>query len=180
MPMAHEPLERRATCTPGARRRSSGRTVMPERRVSSEVMTKTEAAVEERRCAFLDTEVTSMFISSSRLRSANPFGSEGAGVCPAQRREIPRRKNPHIRPNTILMSLIGLREGLLGNVNARRRGRALTRIHRSVDGEVVHFLVTPEHATGPRSPLFRHIEHRSNLVSCFSLNDRLLAFCDPI
>jgi len=74
---------------------------MPERRMSSEVMTKTEAAVEERRCAFLDTEVTSMFISSSRLRSANPFATGDAGVCPAQCREIPIRKTPPIRRNAI-------------------------------------------------------------------------------
>jgi len=51
-------------------------------------------------------------------------------------------------------------------------GRAVNRIHRRVDGELVHLSVTPEHATGPCSP-FRHIEHRSDLVSCFSLSDNL-------
>jgi len=45
-----------------------------ERRMSSWLITKMAAAVCEAFCSFLDTEVTSMFIKSSRLRSARSLG----------------------------------------------------------------------------------------------------------
>src|SRR5882762_4607040 len=58
--------------------------VIPERRISSCVITYTAAAVAESFCSFLDTDVIWMFISSSRLASAKSRG--GGCVCglPAQ------------------------------------------------------------------------------------------------
>ena len=48
-------------------RSRSGIFSAPERRISSAEMTKTAAAVSEVFCAFFETEVTSMFIRSTRL-----------------------------------------------------------------------------------------------------------------
>jgi hypothetical protein len=69
----------RATSTPGASRRASGRVVAPERRISSPVMTKIAAGVWKARTGSLDGVVTSMAESSSMLR----FLKEGteATVC---------------------------------------------------------------------------------------------------
>jgi hypothetical protein len=69
--------------------------------MSSAVITKTDAAVEERRCAFFDTEVTSMFINSSRLRSASvPVEGLCCGAA-KQGRELRSRKNAQISRNAI-------------------------------------------------------------------------------
>src|SRR5271165_3011175 len=73
MLMAQLPLLLRATCTPGASRSISGK-LRPERRMSSAVITNADAAVLPRRCPLLDTEVTWMFISSSRDSSARLAG----------------------------------------------------------------------------------------------------------
>ncbi len=54
-----------ATWTPGASRSRSGIVVMPERRMSSWVITKTAAATSAARCSFRDADVISMFIRSS-------------------------------------------------------------------------------------------------------------------
>jgi hypothetical protein len=59
----------RETCRPGARRSASGSVVAPARRMSSAVMTNTEAAASDSGSARLDTEVISMAPSSSRLIS---------------------------------------------------------------------------------------------------------------
>src|ERR1041385_5272699 len=62
-----------ATFTPGTRRSMSGRLSAPDRRISSSVTTVIAAAVCEILCDFFATEVTSMFIRSSRLWSASSF-----------------------------------------------------------------------------------------------------------
>src|SRR5579862_137947 len=64
-----------ATSRPGTIRKRSGIFLAPERRSSDLVITKTADAVRESFCSFFETEVTSMFIRSSRLRSAR------SGVC---------------------------------------------------------------------------------------------------
>ena len=56
-----------ATSTPGTMRSKSGTLFAPERTMSSLVMTKIAAAVLEIFCSFFETEVTSMFIRSSRF-----------------------------------------------------------------------------------------------------------------
>ena len=48
----------RATSTPGTMRRRSGMFIMPERRMSSCVITKTAAPALERAWSFFETEVT--------------------------------------------------------------------------------------------------------------------------
>ena len=48
----------RATSTPGTVRSRSGMVCPPERRISSEPITYTAAAVRARVCSFLETEVT--------------------------------------------------------------------------------------------------------------------------
>ena len=63
----HRVVSMRATCSPGAIIRTSGRWVAPDRRISSWVITKTAAAVCESFCSFFDDDVTWMFINSSRL-----------------------------------------------------------------------------------------------------------------
>src|ERR1700733_2866753 len=67
MLMAQRFASTRATSTPGAKRRRSGIFVAPDRRMSSCVITKIAAPVFESFCSFLETEVTCMFIRSSRL-----------------------------------------------------------------------------------------------------------------
>src|SRR5205809_257576 len=76
------PRSRAALEIPGSRHEQSalrlpggpGRLVAPERRISSPVMTKTEAGASDRRSARRDTEVISRLASSSRLRSARSEG----------------------------------------------------------------------------------------------------------
>src|SRR5665213_2956212 len=69
--MAYWPVSTRATWRLGARRSTSGRLLAPERRMSSAVITKMDAAACDRGSACRDTEVISMLLSSSRLRSAS-------------------------------------------------------------------------------------------------------------
>ena len=56
-----------ATSSPGTMRSKSGILVAPERRMSSWVITKIAAATCDNFCSFFETEVTSVFIRSSRL-----------------------------------------------------------------------------------------------------------------
>src|SRR6202050_2329995 len=55
-------------------RSKSGMFVAPERRMSSEVITKIAAAARETFCSCFETEVTLMFIRSSRLSFARSLG----------------------------------------------------------------------------------------------------------
>ena len=63
--MAYCTASTRATCRLGARRRASGRVLAPDRRISSELMTKIEAGALPSFSVRLETEVTSTCISSS-------------------------------------------------------------------------------------------------------------------
>src|ERR1700678_3422222 len=72
-----------ATSTPGTMRRTSGMLVAPDRRISSWLITKTEAAVRASFCSFLETEVTGVFSNCSRLASANPDCPQAAAAVSA-------------------------------------------------------------------------------------------------
>src|SRR6266849_1817701 len=63
-----------STSIPGTNRKRAGIFVEPERRISSWEITKMAAAVWDSFCPFFETEVTSMFIRSSRLRSVRSAG----------------------------------------------------------------------------------------------------------
>src|ERR1039458_1274569 len=63
-----------ATSTPGTMRNRSGMLFAPDRAMSSAVMTKTAEAVFDIFCSFLETEVTSMFIRSSRFKFVRSCG----------------------------------------------------------------------------------------------------------
>src|SRR5580658_27474 len=69
MLMAHVLALICATSSPGTMRNKSGILVAPDRRMSSGVMTKTAEAVRESGCSVFATEVTRIFIKSSRLAS---------------------------------------------------------------------------------------------------------------
>jgi hypothetical protein len=73
--MAYWLASARATWRLGARRSTSGRLVAPERRMSSLVMTKADAATSESRSARRDTEVTTTLASSSRLSRSRSLSS---------------------------------------------------------------------------------------------------------
>ena len=78
----------RATCIPGTIRNASGILVTPERRISSPVIAKTAAAASKSLSSFLDTEVISMSISSSRLSSVR-----STGMSPAQPAAVTENSN---------------------------------------------------------------------------------------
>src|SRR5262249_15580366 len=66
-----------ATCTPGASRKASGMLVAPARLMSSCVMTNTAAGVCDSNCGLLETVVTSICVSSSRLNSETEASCAG-------------------------------------------------------------------------------------------------------
>jgi hypothetical protein len=74
-----------ATCRFGASRSASGRLLAPERRMSSAVMTNTEAAASERRSGRFDTEVISTLASSSSERSTRFRASNSAAPAPGMK-----------------------------------------------------------------------------------------------
>jgi len=90
----------RATLTPGTVRSKSGIFVMPERRMSSCVITKIAAPVFASFCSFLETDVTWTFIRSSRL---NCVRSRGVGVWPATGMATPK-----LRPRVIPIRTRGM------------------------------------------------------------------------
>src|ERR1022692_803040 len=63
-----------ATSTPGTMRNRSGMQFAPDRAMSSAVITKTAEGVFDIFCSFLETEVTSMFIRSSRFKVVRSCG----------------------------------------------------------------------------------------------------------
>jgi hypothetical protein len=94
--MAHVLASICATSTPGTMRSTSGMVVAPERAMSAAVMTKMAEAARDIFCAVLDTELTLVFMRSSRLRLVR---SEGIACGQAGR----NRKNsianwPNLRP----------------------------------------------------------------------------------
>ena len=80
--MAHLLASIWATSTPGAMRRASGMLRTPERRISSPVITNAAAGASTSLSSVLDTEVTSICMSSSSLSSVRLElrGSAQAGV----------------------------------------------------------------------------------------------------
>jgi hypothetical protein len=70
--------------------------VAPERRISSWLMTWIAAAARESFCSFFETEVTSMFISSSRLISvrSRAIGARRSSP-PAQTGVAANSASPH-------------------------------------------------------------------------------------
>src|SRR5207248_1688043 len=62
-------LSKRATCRLGARRSASGIVVAPERRISSAVMTKSDAGTATSRSSRFEADVTTICESCSRLSS---------------------------------------------------------------------------------------------------------------
>jgi hypothetical protein len=63
-----------ATSSPGTIRNKSGMFVAPDRRMSSCVITNTATAVRDNVCSLFETDVTSIFIRSSRLTFAKSSG----------------------------------------------------------------------------------------------------------
>src|ERR1019366_9185137 len=86
-----------ATSTPGAIRSRSGMFVAPERRMASWSITKTAAPVVDKGCSFLDTDVTSIFISSSILADATSTDAPGFAEI-AIGADSPRTKTKHAPP----------------------------------------------------------------------------------
>src|SRR5437867_8932253 len=91
--MAYELALARATSRLGASLRASGRRVAPERRMSSPVITNTDAGASRSRSACFETEVTWMLPSSSILssaRSRDRGGSAEKAGAAAEARSAPR------------------------------------------------------------------------------------------
>src|SRR6266581_1010898 len=86
--IAYELALARATSRLGASLSASGRRVAPERRISSPVITKIDAAASESRSACRDTEVIWMLPSSSMLRSAMSTTRMGCALTAAEARKI--------------------------------------------------------------------------------------------
>src|SRR5450631_628448 len=84
------------TSSPGTIRNRSGIFLAPERWISSCVMTKIAAAACDNFCSFLETEVTSIFIRSSMLRSVR-----SAGFCWDQAGTV--KHNDNTRPKYRLL-----------------------------------------------------------------------------
>src|SRR5260370_12557913 len=106
MPIAHWLELMRATWTPGTRRRASGMLVAPERLMSSAVMTWMAAGGRNCGSSVLDTEVTLVCASSSRLMDVRSGRSTAAWDV-----EGPRRAgdpSPPTRRSRLIKSLIPL------------------------------------------------------------------------
>src|SRR3569833_43074 len=82
MLIAHELALICATLTPGTTRRRSGILLVPERRISSSEITKIAAPVLETDSSLRETEVTRIFIRSSRLAPAKPLEADVEGWAP--------------------------------------------------------------------------------------------------
>src|ERR1700722_19898920 len=102
MLMAQRFASTRATSTPGAKRRKSGMLVAPERRMSSCVITKIAAPVFDNFCSFFETEVTWMFIRSSRL-TVERSGSWGACAQPKRPVSAITRARRHGNPLPMIL-----------------------------------------------------------------------------
>src|SRR5262245_37457828 len=72
------------TWMPGTRRKASGTVVAPERRMISRVTTDTAAAASRCDSPVRDTEVTSTFMSSSKLMRFSSSRGSGAALFAAQ------------------------------------------------------------------------------------------------
>ena len=86
--MAHVLASICATSSPGTMRSRSGMLVAPERAMSAAVMTNIAEAVRDIFCSVLDTEVTLVFMRSSRLRLVKSGGVACGQAGRGKRRSI--------------------------------------------------------------------------------------------